>query len=289
MTKANGGRVLQMVLTLLLLNLPVSAQDRHRDAPQPPPPQNSRPLDAHDEKAAEQKLWDSIREGSDPEEYKTYLRQYRQGRFEGEARSRLSALLGEDYVALFTKRVNVNARWSSVETMLGRRADIIPKLYEALLAAGVQEREFFDQIAEARSRLLTAMNEAPNGEAKTPEQKQSVIDADNGFGKTLRRIDALLKNYPQLRSNEKFLKVLDELAGVENRIAVARSDYNSDVQDYQATRKESRMAEVVERYGFTEEPYFKSEQGQPVEPRINSVRPISTNISQEGMNKIACN
>jgi hypothetical protein len=65
------------------------------------------------------------------------LREYAHGRFEGEARSRLSALLGEDYVTLFTKRINVNKRWADVEKRLGRRAAIIPKLYETLLAAGV--------------------------------------------------------------------------------------------------------------------------------------------------------
>jgi LemA protein len=146
-------------------------------------------------------------------------------------------------------------------------------LYQTLQAAGVKEPEFFGQIASARAGLLTALYEAPqgDGEAKTPEQKQAVIDADNGFGKTLRRLDSLVENYPQLRSNERFLKVQDELAGVENRIAVARRTYNSAVQDYHTTRKASRMAEVVERYGFTEEPYFKSEKVQPVKPKVNSL------------------
>lgn len=289
MTKANGCRVIQIVLTLILLKVPVPSQDRHRDVSQPPPPQNSRPLDGQDEKAVEQKLWDSIGDGSNPEEYKTYLGKYPQGRFEGEARSRLSALLGGDYVTLFTKRVNVNMRWSNVEKMLRRRADVIPRLYETLLAAGVQEQELYGQIAETRSRLLNAMSMAPQGdvEAKTPEQKQAVIDADNSFGKTLGRLDSLLEYYPQLRSNEKFLKAQDELAGSENRIAVARSDYNSAVQDYLKIRREPRMAGVAELYGFTEEPYFKTDQRQPVAPRINSVRPVSTNFSQAGMNKTA--
>lgn len=280
MTKANSCHVIQMIFTLILLQVPASSQELKRNTSQPPRAQNSGSVDAQDEKAAEQKLWDSIKNGSDPQEYKTFLEKYPQGQFDGEARSRLGALLGEDYVALFTKRNKVNRQWFNVEKQLGRRADVIPKLHETLLTAGVLEQEIFGQIAEARSQLLTAMHAAPNGdrEAKTPEQKQAVIDADNGFGKTLRQLDSLLEYYPQLRSNERFLKARDELAGVENRIAVARSDYNSAVQDYHTARKESRMAEVVERYGFTVEPHFKSEQGQPVEPKVNSVLPASTSL-----------
>jgi LemA protein len=268
MTKANG-HVIQMVFTLMLLQVPASSQEPTRETSQPPSAQTSRSVDAQDEKAAEQKLWDSIKNGSDPQKYKTFLEKYPHGQFDREARSRLSALLGPDYVTLFTKRSTVNKQWSNVEKQLARRADVAPRLYETLLAAGVQEPKFFGQLARDRAGLLTAMYSAPqgDGEAKTPEQKQEVIDADNSFGKTLRRLDSLVENYPPLRSNERFLKVEDELAGVENRIAVARLDYNSAVQDYQTTRKESRMTEVVERYGFTEEPYFKSEKVQPLKTK----------------------
>jgi LemA protein len=149
----------------------------------------------------------------------------------------------------------------------------------------------YGQLAETRSRLLNAMNAPPQGDgaAKTTEQKRMVIDAGNGFGRTLRRLDSLLESYPQLRSNEKFVKVQEELAGVGNRIAVARSDYNSAVQDYLTTRKEPRMSGVAERYGFTEEPYFKSERGQPVEPKVNSVRPVSMYLSRASRNKITRN
>ena len=266
MKKAKS-HVIQIMFTLFLLPVAASSQEPTPKTSQPPDAQKSRSVDASDEKATEQKLWDSIKNGSDPQEYKTFLEKYPHGQFEGEARSRLSALLGEDYVTLFTRRSSVNRQWSNVEKQLGRRADLIPKLYETLLTAGVKEPDFFGQLARARAGLLTAMYEAPQGEgeAKTPEQKQAVIDADNGVGKILRRLASLVENYSQLHSNERFMKVQDEVAGVENRIAVARLDYNSAVQDYQTTRKESRMAEVVERYGFTEEPYFKSEKVQPVE------------------------
>ncbi len=96
----------------------------------------------------------------------------------------------------------------------------------------------FGKIAEARSRLLNATNQAPQGEGgdKTPEQKQAVIDAANSFGGTIGRLLVLQEAYPQLQSNENFLKLQDEVAGTENRIATARKDYNDGVQDYNTTR-----------------------------------------------------
>ena len=291
MTKANGRLVIQMFFTLFLLSVPASSQEPQRDAPPTPSPQHARTFDAQEEKAAEQGLWDSIKNGSDPQEYKTFLMKYPRGRYAGEARGRLGALLGEDYVTLFTKRIDVNQRWSNVEKLLGRRADIIPKLYETLHAAGVMEMEFYGQVAEARSHLLNATYAAPQGDGgvKTPEQRRAVINADNGFTRALKRLDSLPESYPQLRSNEKLLTVQDELAGVENRITVARVDYNNAVTDYNATRRETRMAELAERHGFAEEPYFKSEPGLPVEPKINSVLPATTHLFSTHMGNIACN
>jgi LemA protein len=206
----------------------------------------------------------------DPRAYRTYLIKFPQGQFKDEARARLGALLGEDYVALFTKRVSVNRQWANVERQLRRRADLIPLLISTLQEAGVHEPELFGQIAEARSSLLDAMSASPQGEEdnKTPEQKRTVIDADNGFGGILRRVDSLLENYPQLRSNEKFLKMQDEFAGVENRASVAQADYNGAVQEYNTARSQPQVAALAEQHGFTEEPYFKSEQAQPAEPRI---------------------
>lgn len=281
MTKGNGLYVIQMFFTLLLLLVPASAKESQPGTPQQTSQQNARQSDPHSEQAEEQSRWDSIKNGSEPQEYKTFLGKFPRGRFAGAARARLSELLGEDFVTLFMKRINADKQWLNVEKQLERRADIIPKLYETLVAAGVQEQEFYGQMAEWRSRLLNATKATPQGEGetKTAEQKRSVIQADNGLSKTLRQIDSLLENYPQLRSNEFFLKRQDELAGVENRITVARIDYNSAVLDYNTVRNEPRMAGVAERYGFTEEPYFKSEQGQPAEPKVNSVPSTSTHPS----------
>jgi LemA protein len=188
---------------------------------------------------------------------------------------------GCGYNTLVQKQQNVRRSWSDVESNLQRRADLIPNLVAAAQSAGVQEQEVFGQIAEARSRLLNATSAPPQGEGgdMTPEQKQSVIDAANSFGGTLGRLLSLQENYPQLRSSEAFMKVQDELAGTENRINVARQDYNAAVQDYNTSRGQFPMVIAAKMYGFKEEPYFKAEAGATQAPRIdpNAMRrPTST-------------
>ena len=171
---------------------------------------------------------------------------------------------GCGYNTLVTKQQNVRRAWSDVESRLQRRADLVPNLVAAAQSAGVQEQEVFGQIAEARSKLLNATSAQPQGEGgdKTPEQKQAVIDAANSFGGTLGRLLSLQESYPQLRSSELFMKVQDELAGTENRINVAREDYNT-------TRGSFPTVIAARMYGFKEEPYFKAEEGARQVPRID--------------------
>ncbi len=178
---------------------------------------------------------------------------------------------GCGYNTLVTKQQNVRRSWADVESRLQRRADLVPNLVAAAQSAGIQEQEVFGQIAEARSRLLNAKSAQGQGEGgdKTPEQKQAVIDAANSFGGTIGRLLSLQEAYPQLRSNELFMKVQDELAGTENRINVARTDYNAAVQDYNTTRGSFPQVIAAKIYGFKEEPYFKAEAGATEAPRID--------------------
>lgn len=184
---------------------------------------------------------------------------------------------GCGYNTLTIKQQNVKAKWANVEAQLQRRADLINNLVESAKLAGIQEQEVFGKIAEARSRLLNATSQAPQGESgdKTPEQKQAVIDASNSFGGTIGRLLVLQEAYPQLKSNENFLKLQDEVVGTENRIATARKDYNDGVQDYNTTRASFPTVISAKMFGFKEEPYFKAEEGARQVPKIdsNSLRP----------------
>src|SRR5215813_5111632 len=183
---------------------------------------------------------------------------------------------GCSYNTLTSKHENVKGKWANVETQLQRRGDLLNNLAESAKMAGVQEQEVFGKIAEARSRLLNATNQAPQGEGgdKSPEQKQAVIDANNSFGGTIGRLLVLQEQYPTLKSNENFLKLQDEVAGTENRIAVARKDYNDSVQDYNTTRARFPTVISAKLFGFKEEPYFKAQEGATEVPKIdaNSLR-----------------
>ena len=116
------------------------------------------------------------------------------------------------------KREAVNAAWSQVDVVLQRRADLIPNLVQTVKGYAVQEQTVFGDIAAARAALVGA---------RTPQDK---IAANGQLDNALSRLLVIVENYPQLKSNENFMRLQDELAGTENRIAVERRRYNEAVQ-----------------------------------------------------------
>lgn len=181
-------------------------------------------------------------------------------------------LSGCSYNDLTAKNETVKEKWSNVESSLQRRADLIPNLVETAKMVGVQEQEVFGQLADARSRLLTAATAAPgasNGD-KTPEQKQAVIDANNSFGGTIGRLLSLQEAYPNLRSSEAFMKVQDELSGTENRINTTRIDYSSAVSTYNTTRNSFPAVLTASLLGFQVQPYFEAQPGAQTVPSVGS-------------------
>ncbi len=121
---------------------------------------------------------------------------------------------------MVVKNQAVSAEWSQVDVVLQRRADLIPNLVETVKGYAAQEQTVFGDIAKARSTLLSA---------QTPAER---IAANAQLEGSLGRLLAIAENYPQLKSNENFLRLQDELAGSENRIAVERRRYNETLQDY---------------------------------------------------------
>jgi LemA protein len=121
---------------------------------------------------------------------------------------------------MVTKNEAVKAAWSQVDIVLQRRADLIPNLVETVKGFAEQEQTVFGDIAKARSALLSA---------SSPSEK---IAANGNLDGALGRLLVVVENYPQLKSNENFLRLQDELAGTENRIAVERKRYNDALQDY---------------------------------------------------------
>jgi LemA protein len=181
-------------------------------------------------------------------------------------------LSGCSYNELTAQQQQVKGAWANVESSMQRRADLIPNLVKVAQMSAVQEQEVFGQVSEARSRLLNAKGAAPLGADgdKSPEQKQAIIEANNSFGGTIGRLLSIAENYPQLRSSESFLQLQNELAGTENRINVARTDYNNVVTKYNTTRNQFPAVITAAIFGFKEEAFFKADEGAQNAPDVGS-------------------
>ena len=163
---------------------------------------------------------------------------------------------------LVTKNEAVKASWSQVDIVLQRRADLIPNLVETVKGYAQQEQTVFGDIAKARSALLSAGN---------PQEK---IAANGQLDGALGRLLLIVENYPQLKSNENFLRLQDELAGTENRIAVERKRYNDALQDYNTYIKMFPQNVFAGWAGFKpNEAYFAASEGSRQAPKVNFSSP----------------
>jgi LemA protein len=169
---------------------------------------------------------------------------------------------GSTYVShrneMVRKRETVNALWSQVDVVLQRRADLIPNLVQTVKGFATHEEKVFGDIAAARAAMIGA---------KTPQEK---IAANGQLDSALGRLMVVVENYPQLRSNENFLRLQDELAGTENRIAIERRRYNEAVQDYNTYISLFPNNIVASMSGFTRnDAYFKTEEGSRQAPKVD--------------------
>jgi len=174
----------------------------------------------------------------------------------------IALVLGSSYVGrrnqMAIKREAVNAAWSQVDVVLQRRADLIPNLVETVKGYAAQEVTVFGDIAKARSALLSATSPADK------------IAANQRLDSALGRLLVVVENYPQLKSNENFLRLQDELAGTENRIAVERRRYNETLQDYNTYISLFPNNLVASMSGFARnDAYFKADEGARQVPKVN--------------------
>jgi LemA protein len=163
---------------------------------------------------------------------------------------------------LVTKNEAVKASWSQVDIVLQRRADLIPNLVETVKGYAQQEQTVFGDIAKARSALLSA---------GSPQDK---IAANQQLDGALGRLLLIVENYPQLKSNENFLRLQDELAGTENRIAVERKRYNDTLQDYDTYIQKFPNNIYAGWAGFKpNEAYFAATEQSREVPKVNFAAP----------------
>lgn len=170
---------------------------------------------------------------------------------------------GCSYNTFVSQEEAIKTQWAQVENQLQRRNDLIPNLVETVKGVTQQEKDVFGQIAESRAKLSGA---------QTPEQR---IQAANEQSAALARLLVIVENYPQLRSSESFNRLMDELAGTENRLAVERMRYNERVQEYNVSRRRFPSNITASIFGFKEHPLFNAPPEAERLPRVNFGRPAS--------------
>jgi LemA protein len=170
-------------------------------------------------------------------------------------------LTGCSYNKFVNQQEAIKGQWAQVENQLQRRNDLIPNLVETVKGYATHEESVFKEIADARSQLLAA---------KSPED---TIAAANRQTSALGRLLAVVENYPNLKANEQFNRLMDELSGTENRLAVERMRYNRAVQAYDTSRRQFPANVTARLFGFKEYPYFQAPPEAKQVPKVNFSKP----------------
>lgn len=169
-------------------------------------------------------------------------------------------LLGISAVSSYNNLVqlneSVNGKWSQVDVQLQRRADLIPNLVATVKGYAAHESEILNNVADARAKLIGA--QGVGDKAAASDQLDSALS----------RLLAISENYPNLKADANFQQLQDELAGTENRVAVARKDYNDAAQVYNAKIKSFPNSIWAGMLGFTPREYFQAEEGAQTAPQV---------------------
>ena len=170
-------------------------------------------------------------------------------------------LSGCSYNTFVSQEEAIKAQWAQVENQLQRRNDLIPNLVASVKGIAQQERDVFGQIADSRAKLAGA---------ETPVDR---IQAANEQSGALARLLVVVENYPEIRSNEQFARLMDELAGTENRLSVERMRYNERVQAYNTSRRRFPSNITAGLFGFEEYPLFNAPPEAERVPTVDFGRP----------------
>ncbi len=169
------------------------------------------------------------------------------------------------YNGLVRLRTNVNESWSGIDIQLKKRYDLIPNLVETVKGYASHEKETLQQVMEARSKA-TAMN--IDVSKVTPEQMAQFSQVQSGLAGALGKLFALSEKYPDLKANQNFLKLQDELTNIEAAIQAARRFYNGTVRDYNIKVQTVPSNIVASLFGFTKRAFFEMDEAERKNPEV---------------------
>ena len=169
----------------------------------------------------------------------------------------LAIMIIPSYNGLVNKEEDVNQAYAQIENQLQRRLDLIPNLVNTVKGYASQEKDVIQSISDARANLAGAA---------TPADQAT---ANDQLTNALNRLLVVVENYPDLKSNTTFQQLMDELAGTENRISVARKDYNDTVSGYNRSVKRFPGSIIAGVFGFDEIEYFKASEGAEQAPTVD--------------------
>jgi LemA protein len=174
--------------------------------------------------------------------------------------SLVAALSGCSYNRFVSQDEAIKAQWAQVENQLQRRNDLIPNLVETVKGYAKQEQTVYQSIADARAKMAGAA---------TPTDK---IAAANAESSAIGRLLVVVESYPQLKSDQTFARLMDELAGTENRLAQERMRYNEKVQAYDTLRRTFPANMTAKVFSFKEYPYFEAPADAKAVPKVNFIK-----------------
>lgn len=166
-------------------------------------------------------------------------------------------MAGCSFNRFVTQEEAVKTQWGQVENQLQRRSDLIPNLVETVKGFAAQEKAVFQAVADARAQMA--------GARTTPER----VAAANAETSALARLLVVVENYPQLKSDATFIRLMDELSGTENRLAQERRRFNEVAQTYNTSRRSFPGNITAALFGFPEYPYFEAPEAAKTVPKVD--------------------
>ncbi len=161
----------------------------------------------------------------------------------------------------------VKEKWSQVENVYQRRFDLIPNLVETVKGYAAQEKETFIAVAEARSKAKGTFNVSEEV-LNNPAMFEKFQQAQNSLSSALQRLMVVVERYPELKSNQNFLSLQNQLEGTENRITIERRRFNEAARGFNVYIKQFPRVLLANLFGFGKKPYFKSQEGAETAPKV---------------------